>query len=105
VGFYSRISIVCGAIAIFSTCLSLKNWKASRVTNFLSKFSFGIFAVHKYWQLVATVLILNTLQKLKFSTEAFVLDISAIGIALATIFLTFGSILLLNKPPFQRFIR
>lgn len=105
IGAYSRISVVCGTLAIFSSCLGLKNWKNSRGTRFLSKFSLGIFAIHKYWQLVVTVLVFRIFQRLNLPTEVLMIDTAAICVALATTFLTFASVLLLNRTPFQKLIK
>jgi len=44
---YSRISIVFGSIALFSSILQIKNLKQNAVISLMSKYSLGIFAIHK----------------------------------------------------------
>ncbi len=108
-GLYSRVSVVCGALAIFSTCLNLKSWQASEQVNFLSRFSLGIFAIHKYWQLIVTAAVLESFQRLGFSTTLPIgelqIDISIAVVALVTTSLTFASAYLLDCSPFQKFVR
>lgn len=46
---YGRVSIICGALSIFCFIYSFKfkeNWCIQK----LSKYSLGLFAIHKYWQ-------------------------------------------------------
>ena len=105
IGIYSRISVICGALAVFCSCLNLRYWKASESVKFLSGFSLGIFAIHKYWKLIITVIVPSLFQILGLPTEISIISTSAIFVALASISLTFGSVLLLNRTPLQKFIR
>lgn len=105
IGIYSRVSVICGASAIFISCLNLRNWQASASIKFLSKFSLGIFAIHKYWQFIISFFVLKMSQTLAYSPDIFVIDPLNIFIAVATTFLTFMSVRLLNKTPFQKFIK
>jgi hypothetical protein len=106
IGVYSRISVICGALAIFSSCINLsRHWQAPKHIKFLAKFSLGIFALHKYWQLLMAVSIPQVFQALGISMELFKIDISAIFIAIATTLLTFGSVRLLDRTPLQKFIK
>ncbi len=53
---YGRISIVCGALSIFCFVYPLKipdSWYVQK----LSKYSLGLFALHKYWQCLFLLLI------------------------------------------------
>jgi peptidoglycan/LPS O-acetylase OafA/YrhL len=48
---YARLSIVFGAVAVFCTIYSLNLALTDRFTQFLARYSLGIFAIHKYWEL------------------------------------------------------
>lgn len=53
---YGRVSIVCGALTIFSFIYSSQipeNWYVQK----LAKYSLGLFALHKYWQCLIVLLI------------------------------------------------
>ncbi|NEP01741.1 MAG: acyltransferase [Symploca sp. SIO2E9] len=107
-GVYSRVSIIFGALAVFSSCLNLEYWKASDSVNFLSRYSLGIFAIHKYWQFLAIFTIVKlseTTDWLKNINNISIINVLAIFVALVTISLTFGSVRLLSSSPFQRFIK
>lgn len=55
---YSRISIVCGALTIFCFIYPLKINNSPYIQK-LSKYSLGLFAVHKYWQYLFFMLVNN----------------------------------------------
>jgi peptidoglycan/LPS O-acetylase OafA/YrhL len=48
---YARISIVFGAVAVFLTIYYLNLTLTDRFTQFLARYSLGIFAIHKYVEL------------------------------------------------------
>jgi peptidoglycan/LPS O-acetylase OafA/YrhL len=48
---YARLSIVFGAVAVFCIVCSLNLALTDRFTQFLARYSLGIFAIHKYWEL------------------------------------------------------
>ena len=58
-GNYSRVSVVVGALAVYSFFHVYKNILsfASPVVSFLAQYSLGIFALHKYWQEMFTYFI------------------------------------------------
>lgn len=108
-GEYSRLSIVCGSVAVFSSLLNLKYEQESGVIHFLAKFSLGIFALHKYWQLLLIFVTSKLFSLLGLSTAIFWGQISinsqAILVALATILFTFISVYLLDRSPLQKFVK
>ncbi len=53
---YARLSVVCGVLSLISLFLHLEFGRV-RVAEFLSRYSLGIFALHKYWYLVFIVLL------------------------------------------------
>jgi fucose 4-O-acetylase-like acetyltransferase len=103
-GAYSRISIVFGSIALFSSALQLKNLNKSTVITFLSTYSLGIFATHKYWQLIVNV----AFQFFGFSMPvyhvAFPLDLRALTMAVISMLLTFSAILFGGHTLIKRYI-
>lgn len=109
IGLYSRLSIVFGALAIFSSCLRIKDWKASESVKFLSKFSLGIFAIHKYWQFMGIMSIQKLFEILGLSESISIgeIKISALNICVAIfgIFFTLVSVYLLERSPLQKFIK
>jgi hypothetical protein len=108
-GIYSRLSIVFGALAVFSSCLRLKDWKASESVKFLSRFSLGIFAIHKYWQFMGIMSIQELFQILGLSESISIgeIKISALNIFVAIFGTLFSlvSVYLLERSPLQKFIK
>ncbi|MGF1933860.1 MAG: acyltransferase family protein [Nostoc sp. ChiQUE02] len=78
---YGRIAIICGAMTIFCYVFSQKEIKDNLLVQKLSKYSLGLFSLHKYWQYLFFLLINN--YKIAINTGAF-------GTPLSTIFLTEG---------------
>lgn len=100
---YGRISIVCGALTIFCFIYSLKIkdfWYIQK----LSKYSLGLFAIHKYWQCLILLFIIY----FKFSTAIFLFGIPINIVFLITgilvLFFSVLSIRLLNKTFLKQFI-
>jgi hypothetical protein len=54
VSAYGRLSILFGALSLITFCLQIKS--VMRPAAFLSKYSLGIFALHKYWLYLAIVI-------------------------------------------------
>ncbi|MCC5668115.1 acyltransferase [Nostoc sp. CHAB 5784] len=54
---YGRIAIICGAITIFCYVYSRKEIKENFLVQKLSKYSLGLFSLHKYWQYLFLLLI------------------------------------------------
>ncbi|WP_225226071.1 acyltransferase family protein [Komarekiella delphini-convector] len=57
-GIYSRISVVFGALTLFCFIHPLK-FKGNWFTQKLAKYSLGLFVLHKYWQYLFILLIIN----------------------------------------------
>lgn len=103
-GAYSRVSIVCGSIAIFSSILQLKGLKKLTVISLLSKYSLGIFATHKYWYLFVIVVFQYCGLSDPVSAVNFPLDLWALIIVFISISLTFVGVLFAEKTLIKRFI-
>ncbi|MDZ8184791.1 MAG: acyltransferase family protein [Nostoc sp. ChiSLP02] len=78
---YARIAIVCGAIAIFCYVYSRKEIKHNLLVQQLSKYSLGLFSLHKYWQYLFFLLI---------ERYQIAIDTTLFGTALSTIFIIEG---------------
>lgn len=102
---YLRVSVVSGALAVFINCLNLKRWKNPEIFVFLAKYSLGIFAIHKYCQLISIVIINNLYQLLNINNNWSIFSTSSILIAIMTTLISFGIILLLDKSFFQKFVK
>lgn len=91
---YSRISIVFGSIALFSSILQIKSLKQNVAISLMSKYSLGVFAIHKYWQLIVFL----AFHYCGFSTivyaSSFPLNLHTLNIAMITTVLTFCAVLL-----------
>lgn len=109
IGLYGRISIVCGALAVFSSCINCSSLKPNKVVDFLSKFSLGTFAIHKYYLYISTLVTLNLFGILGWSTSISIMglpvDIPAFFTAFPTIFFTLVTVHLLNYSPLQKFVK
>ena len=46
---YGRLSVLCGALAL-ATCAASIEWRPRPLVTTISRYSLGIYAVHKYWQ-------------------------------------------------------
>lgn len=103
-GAYSRVSIVFGSIALFSSMLQLKDLNQGTVITLLSKYSLGIFATHKYWQLIVIVVFHLCGFSVPVYAADFPLDLRALIIALISISLTFGAVFLGGRTLIKRYI-
>jgi len=103
-GAYSRASIVFGSIALFSSILQLKDLNKGTVITLLSKYSLGIFAIHKYWQLIMNVVFIYFGSSVPVYAADFPLDLRALTIAVISILLTFSAILLGDRTLIKRYI-
>ncbi|MEH2026559.1 acyltransferase family protein [Nostoc sp.] len=101
---YGRIAIICGAMTIFCYVNSRKEIKENFLVQQLSKYSLGLFSLHKYWQYLFFLLINN---------YKIGIDIGVLGTPLSTIFLIQGffvvfftvlSIYLLKLTPLKQFV-
>jgi hypothetical protein len=101
---YGRISIVFGALTIFCYISSLKDTKENLLIKKISKYSLGLFSLHKYWQYLFFLCINN--YKLDIVAGIFGIPLSRIFIieGLLVIFFTILSIYLLKLTPLKQFI-
>ena len=100
---YGRISIVCGTLTIFCYIYSFKikdYWYIQK----LSKYSLGLFAIHKYWQCLILLFIIHS----KFRTAIDFFGIPIIFVFLITgilvVFFSILSIRLFNKTVLKQFV-
>jgi peptidoglycan/LPS O-acetylase OafA/YrhL len=102
---YARAGIVCGAVAVFSSCLNLRDWQAAAPVKFLSKFSLGIFALHKYWQFFMLIILPKLFEVCGITKELLAVDVLAVAVAALSVALTFGSVYGLSLTPLRKFIQ
>ena len=109
VNVYLRPAIVFGTTALFYGIKNLLSWKISKVFSFLSIYSLGIFATHKYFQFLSTAILTpffeaqGITKKIPFGE--FRVNVQTFWIALLTITLTMIGIFILDKTPLKKFIR
>ena len=103
-GEYSRVSMVCGSITVFSSMIQLRDLKKFAVISFLSKYSLGIFATHKYWYLfvVFGFIHFGLIDPIYASNFAF--DLRALTIVVISISLTFIAVQFAGHTFIKRFI-
>lgn len=109
-GGYAKISVVFGSMALFHTLLNLKaNRTPSKVIYFLSTFSLGIFALHKYWQLftlqVAPKIYFLSHLPSDFAMGGLIVDLKILVMSIFTVCFTILSVVILNRTPIRKFIR
>lgn len=104
---YGRISIYFGAIFLFLLCNSRKPTK-SKICTFLSKFTLGIFALHKYWMLLLLILFNELYSKYRFplyiETMCCQLHWLYFIVSILTIAFTLVSVYILSLTPLKRFV-
>ena len=101
---YSRISVVLGAAALLSAILQISNLEENKTVSFLSRYSLGIFATHKFWQLLVILVMLELFPSLSDTAALQPLDLSRIIISIIVIPLTFLFIYLTRNSRLKRFI-
>lgn len=100
---YGRISIVCGALTIFCFIYSFKIkdfWYIQK----LSKYSLGLFAIHKYWQCLILLLISHLKFGIAIGIFGIPINIVFLSAAILVIILSVLSIILLKITNFKQFI-
>jgi len=100
-GFYSRPSVVFGAAATLALLRGFPVAQLPASVAFLSRYSLGIFALHKYW-LLATIAIML---KFPLPPSALVLDVSALIKALLCLALTCVSVHVLGRTRLSWLVR
>lgn len=100
---YSRVSIVFGSVAVLGSILRLKDLRQVTFIHLLSRYSLGMFATHKYWQLIVIV----GLQRLGLpgmvQPKGFPLELGTLIISVVAVVLTFIGVLLASRTPVRRF--
>lgn len=101
---YGRIAIICGAITIFCYFHSLKQMKKNFLVQKLSKYSLGLFSLHKYWQYLFFWLVKH--YQVAINTGTFGTSLSKIFIieGFFVVFFTVLSIYLLRLTRLKQFV-
>lgn len=103
-GAYDLNSLQWGVISFF-IFVQLFTFKRRRVITWLSKYSLGIFALHKYWFLLFLIIFNKEIETITISTDGAIIKIMFLLIFILTIFFTFVTIRYLSKnTALQRFI-
>jgi hypothetical protein len=102
---YARIPIVFGAISIYSLIRENK-FSKNKFVIFLSKYSLGIFATHKYWLLFISIILsgIFNINPFDLKNSGFVLSQFWLINGFVTIILTLISTYFLGMTPLRRFV-
>jgi surface polysaccharide O-acyltransferase-like enzyme len=103
-GAYSRVSIVCGSTAVFSSFLLFNNLKNTKLVSFLAKYSLGIFATHKYLQLIVILLLVEFGWAVPLHGINGLLDLYNLSVAVITASFTLAAVYLLGRTRIKRYI-
>jgi surface polysaccharide O-acyltransferase-like enzyme len=90
-GAYSRVSIVFGSTAIFSSFLQYNNLRIQKFVSFLAKYSLGIFATHKYLQLIVILIFIKFGWTVPLHGTSGPLDLYNLAVAVTAVSFTFAS--------------
>jgi hypothetical protein len=106
---YGRVSIAFGATALVCSFINQNNPKEVKLITFLSTYSLGIYALHKYFEYFFTlqlmpVFILFNIRK-KIPVGEMRINFQVLSIAIPTILLTLVSVYILGKTPLKRFVK
>lgn len=109
INVYGLNSIVLGAIVITTIVMSLNITNINYLISFLAIYSLGIFAIHKYWQLLVTVSMdkILSLSHIGIYGQYYIrqIDVNKLLIALFTISFTLISVYICNFTIIKRYIR
>lgn len=85
---YGRLSIVFGVLSFISILLNLR-FKRNVVMKFLSKYSLGIFSLHKYWQYVFVMLlgIIDSWISLPVYSESLIIFVTSVILTCLSVYL------------------
>lgn len=103
-GAYSRASIVFGSAAIFSSFLQYKNLKKPKFVSFLSKYSLGLFATHKYLQLIVILIFMKFGWVSPLHDVSGLLDLFNLAVAVIAVSFTFAAVYFLGQTRLKRYI-
>ena len=101
---YSRISVVLGAAALLSAILQISNLEENKTVSFLSRYSLGIFPTHKFWQLLAILVMMRIFPSFSETAVLHSLDLSRLVISIIVIILTVLFIILVRNTPLKKYI-
>lgn len=105
---FGRVSIVLGALTLFSAVIMRKNVSPSKVVRFLAGHSQGIFAIHKYCEYAAIVALAPLYEawqiRKKIPVWEFQINFQVMGIAVLAVLLTFSLVFVLGRTPLKRFV-
>ncbi len=104
-GAYSRVSIVCGAVALFCFFRQAGELPKSSAVVFLSRYSLGIFATHKYWQLVVTAGFIFAGSQTPIRAGFLPLNLRSLGIAALAAALTLVAVAIGGQTRIRKFVR
>ncbi len=106
---YARPSIVFGAASLFYGIKNIKSRYETKITKFLSKYSLGIFATHKYIQYFFVVLLTPIFEAYNIGKKIpiwlFRVDVRAWVITAATLAVTFLIVYMLDKTPLNKYVK
>lgn len=98
---YDRVAIVFGALAVCAWVSSLASRLDWTATRYLSYYSLGIFAVHKYFLL----LMLTVLPEMRVTFAGLWIDLRYLAAFPPTLALTAAAVWFLARSPLRRFVR
>jgi len=101
VAAYGRLSVLLGVLSFISLFLQA-NITSRRPIEFLSKYSLGIFALHKYWQYIFVILI--GIDKAPEKLYAMPIATAQLLLFIATVMFTTVSVYLLNKTKLKIYV-
>ena len=103
-GAYSRVSIVFGSTAIFCSFLQYNNLKKPKFVSFLAKYSLGIFATHKYLQLIVILIFVKFGWATPLREISGLLDLFNLSVAVTAVSCTLAAVYFLGQTRIKRFI-
>lgn len=104
VRIYSRSSVVCGSAALVGGLVLCERIAVSRTVAFLSTYSLGIFALHRYCRLLFLAIIPRLDEIKPIIIGGCQLNLQTLVVASAVIPLTFAAVALLKRTAFRRFV-
>lgn len=104
-GAYSRVSIVCGTVALFCFFLRARDLPRISAVTFLSRYSLGIFATHKYWQLIVTAAFLFAGSRDPVRAGCVPLDLRSLSIAALSAALTLAAVVIGSHTSIRKFLQ
>ena len=105
---YARVGIVLGAVGVFSTINSLNLSERNRFVEFLSRYSLGIFAIHKYLQLSFILIFHKAFSAFEIPDSLVVFDVQlnlvALAVGVSAIAFSLVCVKLLGRTPLRQYV-